>query len=43
MLDTFYWSWAKNGHNDDAIFVASCVNEALTHEIEWPDNYANRN
>lgn len=39
MLDAFYWNWAKNALNDDVIFVASCVNETLTHKIVWPNNY----
>lgn len=26
-------------HIDYAIFLASCVNEVLTHEIEWPNIY----
>ena len=39
MLDAFHWNWSKTALNDDAIFVASCINEALQHEIEWPDSY----
>jgi hypothetical protein len=33
MLDAFHWNWSKSVLNDDIIFVASCINEALQHEI----------
>jgi hypothetical protein len=33
MLDAFHWNWSKSVLNDDIIFVASCINETLQHEI----------
>lgn len=39
ILDEFHWNWAKSVLNDDVIFVASCMNEALVRETEWSDSY----
>lgn len=25
--------------NDNDVFIASCINHAMAHEIEWPDAY----
>lgn len=25
--------------NDNVVFIASCINYAISHEIEWPDQY----
>jgi hypothetical protein len=30
------WNWSSSAMNDDASFVASCVNHALKDEIRWP-------
>lgn len=35
MYESFVWNWVKSVLNDDAIFVASCINKAVIHEIEW--------
>ena len=39
MLDAFHWNCFKIALNDDVIFVVFCINEALQHEIEWPNSY----
>ena len=39
ILDEFHWNWAKSVLNNDAIFVASCMNEALVRDTEWSDSY----
>jgi hypothetical protein len=36
-FDAFNWNWSKSSACDDAIFVASCINSALKHELRWPD------
>lgn len=37
--DAFEWNWSKIASNDDGIFVASCLNEVISYEIEWPNAY----
>lgn len=39
MLDAFHYNIAKNALNNDVVFVASCINEALEHEIECLDSF----
>jgi len=34
--DAFLWNWNKNAINDDGIFIAFCINSAITDEIQWP-------
>jgi hypothetical protein len=34
--DAFMWNWSKNATNDDGMFIASCINFAIVHEILWP-------
>jgi hypothetical protein len=36
MFDAFMWNWNKSNVCDDAIFIASCISEALSNEIQWP-------
>ena len=36
---SFLWNWSKSALKDDALFIASYVNNANSHEIEWPDSY----
>ena len=35
-LDAFEWNWSKSSLCDDALFIASCLNEAICGEIRWP-------
>lgn len=35
-LDSMLWNWSRSIVCNDAIFMASCVNEAIAHEIWWP-------
>jgi hypothetical protein len=35
MHDGFMWNWFKSTLCDDALFIASCINDALTNEIQW--------
>ncbi|CAM6084930.1 unnamed protein product [Calypogeia fissa] len=35
-FDAAHWNWAKSSVCDDAIIVASCLNEAIADEIQWP-------
>jgi hypothetical protein len=35
--DSYHWNWSASSVCDDAIFVASCVCEAIGNEITWPD------
>ncbi len=36
MHDVFLWNWLKNGvYCDDAIFIASCINDAIGNIIQW--------
>jgi hypothetical protein len=35
--DSYHWNWSASCVCDDAIFVASCVCEAIGSEIRWPD------
>jgi hypothetical protein len=35
-FNAFMWNWRKSNVCDDAIFIASCINEALSNEIWWP-------
>lgn len=35
-FDSMLWNWSRLALCDDAIFVASCVNEAIAKEIRWP-------
>ncbi len=34
--DAFLWNQNKSAINDDGIFIASCINFAIFHEIWWP-------
>jgi hypothetical protein len=34
--DTFMWNWSKFALSDDALFIASCINNAFGNEIKWP-------
>jgi len=34
--DAFMWNWSKSAINDDTIFIASCINSAITNKIRWP-------
>ncbi len=36
MFDVFMWNQNKSNVCDDVIFIASCINEALNNEIQWP-------
>ena len=36
IFDSHCWNWSKSSACDDALFVASCINTALAHEIRWP-------
>jgi hypothetical protein len=36
MYNTFMWKYNKNTICDDAIFIASCINEAISDNIQWP-------
>ncbi len=36
MYEAFVWNWSKNAICDDAIFIASCVDDAIGDEIQWP-------
>ncbi len=36
MYDEFVWNWSKNVVCDDAIFIASCINDAIGNDIWWP-------
>jgi hypothetical protein len=31
--DAFMWNWCKSTLSDDALFIASCINNALSNEI----------
>ncbi len=35
MYDAFTWNWSKNVVCDDAMFIASCINNAIGNEIQW--------
>ncbi len=35
MYDAFMWNWSKNTLYDNAIFIVSCINEAIGDEIWW--------
>ncbi len=35
MYDAFIWNWSKNAICDDAIFIASYINDAIGNEIWW--------
>ncbi|CAM6094787.1 unnamed protein product [Calypogeia fissa] len=35
-MDSQRWNWSRTSVCDDAIFVASCINEAISNEIRWP-------
>ena len=35
--DSYHWNWSANSICDDAIFIASCVCEAISDEIRWPN------
>jgi hypothetical protein len=37
IFDGTHWNWSKSSVCDDAIFVATCVNEAIGGEISWPN------
>jgi hypothetical protein len=34
--DTFMWNWSKSALCDDALFIASWINNAHGNEIQWP-------
>jgi hypothetical protein len=34
--DTFMWNWSKFALCDDALFIASWINNALGNGIQWP-------
>ncbi len=34
--DASLWNQNKSAINDDGIFIASCINSAITNEIRWP-------
>jgi hypothetical protein len=36
MYDAFVWNSSKSAVCDDAIFIASCINDAIGNEIQWP-------
>jgi hypothetical protein len=36
IFDGSQWNWSKSSMCDDALFVGSCVNAAMTNEIRWP-------
>ena len=36
-LEAYGWNYAPSSSCNDAIFVASCLNEALEDELSWPD------
>ena len=33
--DYYHWNWSANSVCDDAIFIASCICEAISDEIRW--------
>jgi hypothetical protein len=33
--DAFMWNWSEFALCDDALFIASCINNALGNEIQW--------
>ena len=35
-LDSFTWNWAKSSILDDTIYISSCINEVLCHELRLP-------
>jgi hypothetical protein len=35
-FNAYNWNWSKSSACDDTVFVASCINEALKHELTWP-------
>lgn len=37
-MDAFTWNWSKSSTCDDTLFVASCINEALAEELQWPNS-----
>jgi len=38
----FVWNWSKSSSCDDALFVASCINEALQDQLCWPNEHDRR-
>jgi hypothetical protein len=34
--DASMWNWSKSALCDDALFIASCINNALDNEVHWP-------
>ena len=36
LFDTYLWNYSKSAVSDGTILIASCMNEALCDEIEWP-------
>ncbi len=36
MSYVFLWNWTKYVIYNDVIFIASCTNHAIGHEIQWP-------
>jgi hypothetical protein len=35
-FESTQWNWSKTPSNDDAVFVASCINTEAANEIRWP-------
>jgi len=40
--DAYGWNWSKSSACDDAVFVSSCLNEALKDELKWPNEIERR-
>lgn len=36
MYNNFMWNWPKSILCEDALFIKSCINDALGNEIQWP-------
>jgi hypothetical protein len=39
IYNMFMWNWAKLTLCDDMLFIASCINNALTDENHWPTQH----
>jgi len=39
MYDAFVWNWSKSDVCDDAIFIASCIDDVIGNEIWWPTTH----
>lgn len=40
--ESFQWNVARSTLCDDVIFIASCITDALAHEISWPNEVERR-